>query len=117
MNTQNTIKVSRRLAMSEANAMFAANKNNGMSRSTAMKQGYKVAKIIAIFAAGLAANITFIKGDGSTRFAHALPAKTGEYLLTGTGKRPTPKANMLFVDAEIGEFRSLVKSRILTVAA
>lgn len=108
------IKIDRKVAMSEANAMFA-NKKNGFNRSQALKQGYKVAKIRALFAAGLVATVTFVKADGTERVANALPAATGEYLLTGTGTHQTPKANLLFVDSDIGEFRSLVKSRIISV--
>ena len=106
-------KVNRRTVMAEANALVKSAK---MDRSTAMKQGYKIARLYAAFAAGAIATVTFIKGDGTERVAHALPAKTGEYLITGTGTHHTPKANILFVDSDIGEFRSLVKARIVSVA-
>ncbi len=106
-------KVSRRTVMAEANALVKSAK---MDRSTAVKQGYKIAKLYALFAAGAIATVTFLKADGTERVAHALPAKTGEFLIKGTGTHTTPKANLLFVDSDIGEFRSLVKARIISVA-
>lgn len=112
MNNAHT-KINRRTVMAEANALV---KNAKMDRSSAMKQGYKIARLYSLFAAGAIATITFIKADGTERVAHALPAKTGEFLIKGTGTHTTPKANLLFVDSEIGEFRSLVKARIVSVA-
>ena len=106
-------KVNRRTVMAEANALVKSAK---MDRSTAMKQGYKIARLYALFAAGAIATVTFLKANGSERVAHALPAKTGEFLIKGTGTHTTPKANLLFVDSDIGEFRSLVKARIISVA-
>ena len=106
------MKLDRKVVMQEANALV---RTTHLTRSAAVRQGWKLARLAAIFAAGLAASITFIKKDGTIRAANALPAKTGECLLTGTGKR-TPKANMLFVDADICEFRSFVKANLLTVA-
>lgn len=108
-----TMKLDRKAVMQEANALV---RNANLTRSAAVRQGWKLARLAAIFAAGLAASITFLKKDGTIRAANALPAKTGECLLTGTGKRTTPKANMLFVDADICEFRSFVKANLLTVA-
>ena len=106
-------KINRKVVMSEANAMF---RNGNMTRSDAVKQGYKVAKIYSAFAAGMMATITFIKADGSERVANALPASVGEYLVKGTGTHNTPKANILFCDADLGgAFRSLVKARIVKV--
>ena len=107
------MKVNRRTVMAEANALVKSAK---MDRSTAVKQGYKIARLYAIFAAGAIATISFIKADGTSRTARALPARTGEYLIKGTGTHMTPKANILFVDSDIGEFRSLVKARIVSVA-
>lgn len=112
MNTKTPNWVNRKVAMTEANALV---KSARMNRSDAMKQGYKIAKIYAAFAAGAMATFTFLKADGTERTANALPARTGEYLVKGTG-RVTPKANILFVDADLGEFRSCVKARIITVA-
>ena len=106
-------KVNRRTVMAEANALVKSAK---MDRSAAVKQGYKIARLYALFAAGAIATVTFLKADGSERVAHALPAKTGEFLIKGTGTHTTPKANLLFVDSDIGEFRSLVKARIISVA-
>ena len=107
-----TAKINRHTVMTEANALV---KNAKMDRSSAMKQGYKIAKLYSLFAAGAIATITFIKADGSERVARALPAKTGEFLVKGTGTHHTPKANLLFVDSDLGEFRSLVKARIVCV--
>ena len=109
----NNTMVSRRTVMSEANALV---KSANMNRSQAVKQGYKVAKVNAIFAAGMVAVITFLKADGTLRVAQALPARTGEYLVKGTGCRTTPRTNLLFVDADLGEFRSCAKARILDVS-
>ncbi len=106
-------KVNRRTVMAEANALVKSAK---MDRSTAMKQGYKIARLYALFAAGAIATVTFLKADGTERVARALPAKTGEFLIKGTGTHTTPKANLLFVDSDLGEFRSLVKARIISVA-
>ena len=107
------MKVNRSTVMSEANALV---KGAHMNRSQAMRQGYKIARLYSIFAAGAIATVTFIKADGTERTAHALPARTGEYLIKGTGTHTTPKANLLFVDSDLGEFRSLVKARIISVA-
>ena len=104
-------KLNRRTVMAEANALVKSAK---MDRSTAMKQGYKIARLYAAFAAGAIATVTFIKGDGTERVAHALPARTGEYLLTGTG-RTTPKANVLYWDMGKNAFRSFCKARLVSV--
>ena len=105
-------KVNRRTVMAEANALVKSAK---MDRSTAMKQGYKIARLYAAFAAGAIATVTFIKGDGTERTAHALPARTGEYLITGTG-HSTPKANVLYWDTEKQAFRSFCKARLVSIA-
>ena len=106
-------KVNRHTVMAEANALV---KSAHMDRSTAMKQGCKIARLYALFAAGAIATVTFLKADGTERVARALPAKTGEFLIKGIGTHTTPKANLLFVDSDLGEFRSLVKARIISVA-
>ena len=111
MKTKKT-PISRSTVMTEANALV---KSAGMGRSQAVKQGYKIAKLYALFAAGALATVTFVKADGTKRIAKALPAKVGEFLVKGTGAHATPKANLLFVDSELGEFRSLVKARIVSV--
>ena len=67
-------KVNRRTVMAEANALV---KSAEMDRSTAVKQGYKIARLYALFAAGAIATVTFLKADGTERVARALPAKTG----------------------------------------
>jgi hypothetical protein len=99
--------------MAESNALV---RSANMNRSQALAQGWKIARLYALFAAGALATVTFIKADGSERVARALPARTGEYLVKGTGTHTTPRANLLFVDSDIGEFRSLVKARIVSVA-
>lgn len=111
MNNKNTT-ASRSVVMTEANALV---KSAHLNRSEAVKLGHKIARLYAIFAVGAIATVTFLKADGTERIAHALPAKAGEFLVKGTG-RPTPKANLLFVDSDLGEFRSLVKARIISVA-
>ena len=110
-NTVNAVKADRRTAMREANALV---RGGQMTRSQAMKQGYKVALLNAIFVAGLAAHLSFVKADGEKRVATALPAKVGEYLVKGTG-HATPKSNILFIDADLAAFRSCVKARIISV--
>ena len=105
-------KVNRRTVMAEANALV---KSANMNRSDAVKQGYKIARLNAIFAAGAIATISFIKGDGELREAQALPARTGEYLITGTG-HSMPKANVLYWDMTKNAFRSFCKARLVSVA-
>lgn len=109
-----SFKISRKVVMQEANALV---KSGAMNRSNAVKQGYKIAALKAIFAAGLMATITFVKADGELRKMNALPASTGEFLIKGTGTKVTPKANMLVCDADLGgAFRSFVKARLVSVA-
>lgn len=110
MSTQT--KVNRHTVMAEANALV---KSAGMNRSDAVKQGYKIARLYAAFAAGAIATISFIKGDGELREAQALPARTGEYLIKGTGNS-TPKANVLYWDLTKQAFRSFCKARLVSVA-
>lgn len=98
--------------MRDANVIHKAAK---ISRKDAMKKAYLVAALTTILASGAAADITFRKADGTIREMKALSARTGEYLITGTGKNHTPTANLLLVDAEISEFRSLKKANLLTV--
>ena len=111
MNNTHT-KINRRTVMAEANALVKTAK---MDRSTAMKQGYKIARLYALFAAGAMATITFIKADGTERPALALPARTGAYLCNGNG-HATPQKNILYFDVEKNEFRSFAKARLVTVA-
>lgn len=109
---KNTIKINRRTVMIEANALV---KDGTMPRGQAVRQGYKLARLYAMFAAGALATITFIKADGTHRTAQALPARTGEDLVKGTG-RQHPRTNVLYWDCGKQDFRAFRKERLLTVA-
>ena len=104
-------KVNRRTVMAEANALV---KSAGMNRSDAVRQGYKIARLYATFTAGAIATISFFKADGELREAMALPARTGEFLVKGTG-HDTPKANVLYWDVGKNAFRSFCKARLVSV--
>lgn len=99
--------------MRDANVIAATAK---IPRGDAMKKAYLVATLTGILSTGAAADITFVKADGSIREMRALPARVGEGLVKGTGKS-APKANMLCIDAALCEFRSFKKANLLTVTA
>lgn len=105
------ITINRRTVMTEANALV---KGGTMTRGQAMRQGYKIARLYALFAAGALATITFVKADGTTRKAQALPPKVGTDLVRGTGNNQ-PRTNVLYWDVGKQEFRAFRKERLLTV--
>ena len=113
-NTKNNtaVKANRRTAIIEANALV----KSGMPRSQATKQGWKVALLYALFTAGVATTITFTKKDGSERVANALPPSTGVYTLAG-GKSNVPSGNVLFWEIPLGQYRSCMKAKIVSVEA
>lgn len=96
--------------MVEANAMKAA----GLDRATAMRQAWKVVRLAILMAAGTACHFQFEKADGEVRDAYGLPARTGEFLVKGTG-RSVPSQNVLYFDVEKQAFRSFAKSRLISV--